>query len=356
MGKTLGNAWRVGYDVNTWSGVLGNALAVDRDLAQYAGPGGWNDIDALIGTAKGTAVSLTQAQSRSQFNLWCLLSAQLIIGGNILHMTPWDLETYTNKELIAINQDPKGVQAVLAMESCQATTNKEPSCQQVWLKGPMSTGDYAIAFMNTTNASQLPAAVGVGAAQNKLAVAPCNSTEPAQKWNVTANANGEATLSISDGTVSGPLPHPTCMEVNGCNFSPGQSVDTNFGCKVLPPPGGNNTCAANMAWLAPKPGVKGPIKAAFDASLCLEVSGGASIATCDGSRQQMWTLTGPAGAQQIESGAGFGCVSNGEPTGGPPAQMAFDVTGLGWKTAKVTDLWSKKVSTESKLVVSLPCR
>ena len=80
VGKTLGNAWRVGYDVNNWGGVMNNALSVDKNLAQYAGPGGWNDIDALIGTNKDTAVHLTELQSRTQFNLWSLLSAQLIIG------------------------------------------------------------------------------------------------------------------------------------------------------------------------------------------------------------------------------------------------------------------------------------
>ena len=34
--------------------------------------------------------------------------------------------------------------------------------------------------------------------------------------------------------------------------------------------------------------------------------------------------------------------------------MEFDVTGLGWQTATVTDLWSKKVMTEAKLSVRLP--
>ncbi len=29
----------------------------------------------------------------------------------------------------------------------------DPSLQQIWLKGPMSDGDYAIAFVNTTNSS-----------------------------------------------------------------------------------------------------------------------------------------------------------------------------------------------------------
>ena len=110
MGRTLGNAWRVGYDVNNWGGVLNNALAVDKNLAPFAGPGGWNDIDALIGTGAGTAVHLTPVQSRTQFTVWCLLSAQLIIGGNMLHMNSWDLETYKNTRLIEINQDRLGHQ------------------------------------------------------------------------------------------------------------------------------------------------------------------------------------------------------------------------------------------------------
>jgi len=104
VGKTLGNAWRVGYDVNNWGGVMNNALAVDKNLAQYAGPGGWNDIDALLGTNPATAVHLTQPQSRTQFNLWALLSAQLIIGGSILSLNAFDLATYSNQALIAINQ------------------------------------------------------------------------------------------------------------------------------------------------------------------------------------------------------------------------------------------------------------
>lgn len=66
--------------------------------------GGWNDIDALIGTNEDTAVHLTKAQSRTQFNLWSVLSAQLIIGGSILKLNDYDLQTYTNKEIIAINQ------------------------------------------------------------------------------------------------------------------------------------------------------------------------------------------------------------------------------------------------------------
>ena len=98
---------------------------------------------------------LTQLQSRTQFNLWCLLSAQLIIGGSILKLNAFDMETYSNTALIKINQDAAGLQAKLVMQYSQKSPNPyDPSVQQVWLKGPLSDGDYAIAFVNATNATE----------------------------------------------------------------------------------------------------------------------------------------------------------------------------------------------------------
>ena len=112
--------------------MLNNAIGVDKSLAQYAGPGGWNDIDALIGTSTTAAVHLTPLQSRTQFNLWCMLSAQLIIGGSILHLNAFDLETFSNKKLIALNQDALGHQATLVMQYSQHSEDPhDPSMQQV---------------------------------------------------------------------------------------------------------------------------------------------------------------------------------------------------------------------------------
>ena len=56
----------------------------------------WNDIDALIGTNPATAVHLTEPQSCTQFNLWSLLSAQLIIGGSILKLNAYGADDITN--------------------------------------------------------------------------------------------------------------------------------------------------------------------------------------------------------------------------------------------------------------------
>ena len=108
------------------------------------------------------------------------------------------------------------------------------------------------------------------------------------------------------------------------------------------------------------------IKSIWDPSLCFEVVGGGSLSPCDpSSHGQQWTVkpvvrsdTQPGtdsegewpkgagsnrGAQQLQqlvSGTGFGCLSNGPPQGGPPTELTFDVSGLGWDAATSTDLWS----------------
>jgi hypothetical protein len=60
------------YDVNSWGGMINNAISVNKPLAKYAGPGGWNDMDALIGSTEGTAVHVTPLESRTQVRSACV--------------------------------------------------------------------------------------------------------------------------------------------------------------------------------------------------------------------------------------------------------------------------------------------
>lgn len=71
----------------------------------------WNDPDALIGSSEGTAVHLTQKQSRAQMSLWSTMAAPLEIGSNILNLSDYDLETYKNTE-VYVRSDANGTQYV----------------------------------------------------------------------------------------------------------------------------------------------------------------------------------------------------------------------------------------------------
>lgn len=48
-----------------------------------------------------------------QFSLWATMAAPLLIGSSILNLTAWDLETYTNAEVIAVDQDALGCDLVM---------------------------------------------------------------------------------------------------------------------------------------------------------------------------------------------------------------------------------------------------
>ena len=53
-------------------------------LADYAGPGRWNDPDMMIVGMPG----LTDAQNRTQFSLWCMMASPLIAGNDLRGMAP----------------------------------------------------------------------------------------------------------------------------------------------------------------------------------------------------------------------------------------------------------------------------
>lgn len=162
-GYSLGNSWRIAGDCNGWDSIV-NAIRTNEPLGKYAKPGGWNDPDMLVGSTKGSAVYNTPDQARTQFSLWSIMAAPLLIGSNILGLSQWDLETYSNTEVIAIDQDKLGQQGQVIWSNCpffepqeqvdrvasrfgQARFQATPACQQIWGR-PLFNGDLALGFVN----------------------------------------------------------------------------------------------------------------------------------------------------------------------------------------------------------------
>lgn len=113
-GMEAGNLWRTTPDIKAnWLSVMG-IYEVNVRLYKYSGVGAWNDPDMLeVGNG-----SLTYEENRSHFSLWCMMNAPLILGNDIRKFilegeVDRDNKVYqilTNKNMIAINQDPLGVQ------------------------------------------------------------------------------------------------------------------------------------------------------------------------------------------------------------------------------------------------------
>ncbi|KAG7342862.1 alpha-galactosidase [Nitzschia inconspicua] len=135
--QPIGNMWRTFQDIrNDWNWIL-SCLDYNDKWHQYAGPGGWNDPDIL---EVGNGV-LSIAESRSHFTLWALVKAPLLLGNDLRNMTSDVFEIISNEEVIALNQDPLGIQG-----------NKRLSMNEteVWA-GELSNNEYAIVLFNRSD-------------------------------------------------------------------------------------------------------------------------------------------------------------------------------------------------------------
>jgi alpha-galactosidase len=101
--------WRTsGSAAPTWSSLV-ESIDATVPLAAYARPGAFNDPD-MLEIGNGT---LTAGEKRVQFAVWSILSAPLLAGNDLTVMTEETRAILTNHHLIALNQDPLGLQAAL---------------------------------------------------------------------------------------------------------------------------------------------------------------------------------------------------------------------------------------------------
>jgi hypothetical protein len=151
FGPSVGNSWRTDTDVGfpgnvPYADVLRN-MDADAASPQAAGPGHWNDPDYL---APDQGMSATQF--RTQFSMWAMLAAPLMISDNLTKIGSSSLAAVQNSEVVAIDQDPGGVQGTLLSTSGNG---------QVWVK-PLVGGSRAVALLNR-GSSAVRIATSVGA-------------------------------------------------------------------------------------------------------------------------------------------------------------------------------------------------
>ena len=115
-GKNVGNLSRTSDDLTpSWTRMLANFDST-ANRALYAHPGSWNDPDMLfVGQGDFDEHHLTEA--KSHFALWSMLSAPLLIGYDLRHAPQSLMDIFGNSDIIAIDQDAAGNQAVLAYDT-----------------------------------------------------------------------------------------------------------------------------------------------------------------------------------------------------------------------------------------------
>ena len=149
-----GHMWRVSGDVfDSWVNVwmpgwktygIGVDVSLDiaADLAEYGGPGGWNDLDMLVVGLKGkgqvSGGGLSFLEYQTHMSMWCMACSPLMIGCDVRKLDRETAALLTNREVLAVSQDPLGRPArrVRQVGPCE-----------IWRK-TLADGSAAVALIN----------------------------------------------------------------------------------------------------------------------------------------------------------------------------------------------------------------
>lgn len=163
--ETGADMWRSTGDINdSWESI--KLLAQSQlKVQEYNGKGCFNDMDMLVVGMNGRGnvgfKGCTTEEYRTHFSLWALLNSPLMIGCDIRAMDEATQSILLNRDVLAINQDPKGCQPFFA-NSCTWKPNEarrsstEPHFESYPLEMPiiakyLNNGDIAVGLFNLTD-------------------------------------------------------------------------------------------------------------------------------------------------------------------------------------------------------------
>lgn len=250
----LGNSCRIGPDDSNWRGVLVDIDAM-APLQVYAGPGAWNDPCLLLGRDKNGNVDVTDQQGRAQFSMWAIMAAPLLMSSNVRNLTAFQLETYSNVEVIAVDQDILG----------------RPG--QRLVGGDLSGG---------------------GSDTTPTTLQTCVDNSPAQQWSFNTPATGY--MQNIGSTL--------CLNTDDC--SPNIQM---FECILNGPTCCGATCVDNMKFIF---NTNGSITSPSMPGTCLTDNGlgnQVSLQTCGSSVSQVYTFD--ATAKTVRGGVNNLCLTAG---------------------------------------------
>lgn len=379
--RTSGDAQVVGFDIE---------VATSAAVLAKSRPGCWAYPDTI-------SVLGTFEETRSQFGVYAIMSAPLILSFNILddsHLLPiWDV--LTNMEAIRVNGQwagspgrllrrwsprPEDAPMFASAEAC----NKTDAAQQHWaydkvarqLRWQPASGPalcLSTALENPQGALSLQEcakkSVGGGAQSwvmqggrlwqgkatdvevitDKVAEPPmkvyrqvgilqvrsCSASRPGQRWKLTAAPGSSLQTNVQNDLW---FREGGCWEITACDTSKYAEVGVNYGCKPLPPAGWKSPCDANGVWSF---NANGTITSVMDGQ-CLEVddrdNASVDVARCSNESRQRWLVNkdetiSPADAPHLCVDSGFSPPPNG--TTGRCAALPALPPGLGFESLPV---------------------
>ncbi|MFJ6793711.1 glycoside hydrolase family 27 protein [Streptomyces sp. NPDC091268] len=282
----VANIWRTTEDItNVWNSGqsngypmgIQNIVDVNVPLAGRAGPGRFNDPDMMVVGRGG----MTDTEMRSHFALWAIEAAPLIAGNDVRNMDTATATIMKNPNLIAINQDPLGL---------QATQVANDGARRVLAKR-LGNGDVAVALFNqgdtATTISTTAAAIGLSGSSFSLRDAWTNAlTSTTGAISASVPPHGTAVFRVS-GAATRPgaqirgVGSGRCLDVTGASQANGTRVEL-WDCHGRGNQQWTPTAAAELRVYGSK---------------CLDTEGGgatngakAVIRDCTNAAQQKWTV------------------------------------------------------------------
>ncbi len=252
---SMSTMWRTSGDIIYW----GQSASMDRVLANFdsaqhpaaQSPGHYNDPDMLVVGMNG----FSAAQNRTHMGLWAISGAPLLAGNNLATMSAETRAILTNREVLAVDQDPLGRQGVKVAEDL--------SGRQVYSKVLSGTGRRAVLLLNRTTS---PAAITARWSDLGLA-------GPATVRNLWTGT--DAGTFDGDYTVTVPAREAVLLTVTGSGATPSAS----------PSPTSGTTSA-----------IKG-----VGSGRCLDVNG---VSQTNGAQVQIWDCNGQVNQRWTPTASG----------------------------------------------------
>lgn len=138
----IADSWRISGDItNEFQSIL-HIIDLNSDLWKYASPGHVNDMD-MLQVGRG----MSYEEDKTHFSMWCMMDSPLLAGNDLRTMSDETISILTNKEIIALNQDPLVYQARRLVDHGDL---------EVWAKPLITTmsGKVAVAMLNRSNKTE----------------------------------------------------------------------------------------------------------------------------------------------------------------------------------------------------------
>lgn len=135
----VADSWRISGDITATFNSITSIIDLNADKWPYCSAGHYNDMD-MLQVGRG----MNYEEDKTHFTMWCIMVSPLLAGNDLCSMSDSTIAILTNREIIALNQDPLYYQARRLVDDGDL---------EVWAKPLIHTlsGEIAVVLLNRSN-------------------------------------------------------------------------------------------------------------------------------------------------------------------------------------------------------------